>query len=351
MQSVTFFRSGWIRFAIAVTIATLGLSAPAVATAATIVSQTSSFSGILGGSTISIQWTQANTWNNVVVTTDFGTNNGAGSTVAAFLNRDGTAIGNQVATNPAVPVPPGISTQVVFTGLTLPPGSYFLTYQPADGLTGFAGGGAPTPITTGSGVTSPGTFTLGASGYPPAGTPSAFPSALRFSVVGDIVAIPTLGKAFNPATINGGGISTLTVTLSNPDAAVATLTGPLVDTLPSGVVIAPTPNASTTCGGSGAPVAVAGGSTVTLPAGRSIPASGSCTLTVDVTSTVGGPHNNTLPANALVTSNGNNAAPAAATLTVILLAIAIPTLSEWAMLMLAVLLAIAGLAAIRRRRR
>ena len=86
--------------------------------------------------------------------------------------------------------------------------------------------------------------------------------------------------------------------------AAATLTAPLVDTLPSGVVIAATPNVSTTCGGVGAPVAVAGASTVTLPAGRSIPANGSCTLTVDVTAAVGGSYINTLPAGALVTTNG-----------------------------------------------
>ena len=59
--------------------------------------------------------------------------------------------------------------------------------------------------------------------------------------------VPTLGKAFNPATINAGGVSTLTITLSNPNASVATLTAPLVDTLPSGVVIAATPSVSTTC--------------------------------------------------------------------------------------------------------
>ena len=166
-----------------------------------------------------------------------------------------------------------------------------------------------------------------------------------------VTAVPTLGKAFSPATINAGGVSTLTVTLSNPDPAVATLTGPLVDTLPSGVVIAPTPNASTTCGGSGAPVAAAGSSTVTLPAGRSIPVNGSCTLTVDVTSGVGGSHVNTLNAGALVTSNGNNAAPAVATLLAFAAATSIPTLSDWAMLMLAVLLAIAGFGAIRRKAR
>ena len=162
---------------------------------------------------------------------------------------------------------------------------------------------------------------------------------------------PTLGKAFSPATINAGGVSTLTITLSNPNALVATLTTPLTDTLPSGLLIAATPNVSTTCGGAGAPVAVAGGTTVTLPAGRTIPANGSCTLTVNVTASVGGSYIDTLLAGALVTSNGTNAAPAVATLTVIpaaLGAAAIPTLSEWAMILMAALLVLVGVAGIRR---
>ena len=104
-------------------------------------------------------------------------------------------------------------------------------------------------------------------------------------------------------------------------------------------------------------MAVAGSSTVTLPAGRSIPASGSCTVSVNVTAAAGGSYINTLPAGALVTSNGNNAAPAIATLTVVppvippTSAAGIPTLSEWAMIMLAMLLAIVGFAAMRRQAR
>ncbi|MBK5298894.1 MAG: DUF3494 domain-containing protein, partial [Vicinamibacteria bacterium] len=131
---------------------------------------------------------------------------------------------------------------------------------------------------------------------------------------------PSLAKGFSPASIAPGGISTLTVTLSNPNTSVATLTAALTDTLPAGVVVAPTPNASTTCTGAGAVVAVAGSSTVTLPVGRSIPAgvgftAGECTMTVDVTAPASGTYVNTLAVNALQTSNGNNAAAAVATLT------------------------------------
>ena len=161
---------------------------------------------------------------------------------------------------------------------------------------------------------------------------------------------PTVAKAFTPGSITAGAVSTLTITLNNANATIATLNAALVDTLPAQVLIAAVPNASTTCGGAGAPVAVAGGSTVTLPAGRTIPANGSCTLSVNVTSAVVGAYINTIPIGALVTSNGNNAVAANATLTVTALAaIPIPTMSEWAMIMLAGMMAIAGFAALRRR--
>src|SRR6185295_16963559 len=138
---------------------------------------------------------------------------------------------------------------------------------------------------------------------------NAAPAVATLTVVPPVPTPPVLGKAFSPATIDAGGVSTLTITLSNSSVVVAILTAPLIDTLPGGVVIASTPNVGTTCAGIGAPVAAAGGSMVTLPVGRTIPANGSCTLTVDVTAPVGGSYINTLAAGALVTSNGNNAAP------------------------------------------
>jgi uncharacterized repeat protein (TIGR01451 family) len=138
-------------------------------------------------------------------------------------------------------------------------------------------------------------------------------NAVAISVCAVPPVAPTLGKAFSPATINAGGVSTLTITLSNASGTAASLTSPLIDTLPSGVVIATTPTASTTCGGT--LTATAGTSTVTLNGG-SIPANSSCTVTVNVTAPLGGSYINSLAAGALVTSNGNNAAPAVATLTV-----------------------------------
>jgi len=168
---------------------------------------------------------------------------------------------------------------------------------------------------------------------------------------------PTLGKAFSPVLINAGGVSTLTITLSNPNVAVATLNVPFTDTLPTGVVIAATPNASTTCSGTGAVSASPGGSTVTLPATRSIPASvggiaGTCTVTVNVTAPRGGSYSNSLAAGALDTSNGSNAAPAVATLTAnpAPAAMPIPTLSEWGMIIFMMLVGLISIYYLRRQK-
>ncbi|MGA2118243.1 MAG: ice-binding family protein, partial [Bryobacteraceae bacterium] len=120
----------------------------------------------------------------------------------------------------------------------------------------------------------------------------------------------TLSKAFNPSTIDAGDGSTLTITLSNADSTAANLTGALTDTLPGGVVVSG--SASTTCAGGTTSI---GTSTVTL-AGGSIPANGSCDLTVGVLAASGGNYINSLAAGALQTNNGDNAGPAMATLTV-----------------------------------
>src|SRR4029077_13952591 len=82
-----------------------------------------------------------------------------------------------------------------------------------------------------------------------------------------------------------------------------------------GPVIAATPNASTTCVGGGLTLATGGFNQVVLTR-SSIPANGSCTVTVDVPARAGDSYISSLPAGALQTSNGSNTAPAVATLTV-----------------------------------
>ncbi|WP_394753273.1 ice-binding family protein [Crenothrix sp.] len=152
---------------------------------------------------------------------------------------------------------------------------------------------------------------------------NAFAAISTLTVNAPVVIPPSLGKAFSPATINAGGTSTLTLTLSNSDNTAATMTAALTDTLPSGLTIAG--SAANTCGGT--VTAPMGGSTVTLTGGT-IPANSNCTVKVSVTATDGGNYINALAAGVLQTGNGGNAAPAIATLTVNSPVVTTPTLSK-----------------------
>ncbi len=106
-------------------------------------------------------------------------------------------------------------------------------------------------------------------------------------------------KDFNPPTVNPGGLSTLTITLQNtyPSPLVnTTLTDPLPGSLTNGIVVAPVPNASTTCAG-GIITAVPGSQTITMTGGT-VPAQvggipGVCTITI----TVQGTDSNATPSN------------------------------------------------------
>ena len=118
--------------------------------------------------------------------------------------------------------------------------------------------------------------------------------------------LPVTGvKGFAPGNLHGGGgVSTVTMTLSNPNGL--TLTGATVtDNLPAGLAVAPTPNASTTCG---AGTVSTGATSATLSNGT-IPAGGSCIVRFDVVASnpnvfVDVNVNNAIPVNALTTSQG-----------------------------------------------
>src|SRR3990172_5423368 len=98
-------------------------------------------------------------------------------------------------------------------------------------------------------------------------------------------------KAFSPKSINPGGTSTLTFTISNPGPA--SLTGVnFTDSLPAGLQVATTPNASTS--GCGTPTWSPGAGDTTLTFfGGTIAGLGTCTASVDVTASSDGTYNNT----------------------------------------------------------
>lgn len=123
---------------------------------------------------------------------------------------------------------------------------------------------------------------------------------------------PTVATAFAAGSVPVFTPTPLTITLTNSNATAATLTADLLDVFPSGIVSAA--NASTTC--TGGPGLSQSGISVALLAGAVIPATGSCTVSLDVAANAAGTFTNTIPAGGLVTTLGSNATAASATLTV-----------------------------------
>ena len=127
-----------------------------------------------------------------------------------------------------------------------------------------------------------------------------------------VVARPVVAKSYSPAEIGSGGTSTLTITLSNPNPATA-ITGVAFTDAQPGAVTTVAATAATTCGGTASQAA----GSVSL-AGGTIPAGGSCTVTVQVTSATVGAHANTIAAGDVTSANaGTNTAAANATLDVL----------------------------------
>ena len=122
---------------------------------------------------------------------------------------------------------------------------------------------------------------------------------------------PTVSEAFAPASVGQNGSSTLTITLNNSNAYALTSVG-LNATLPGNLTVKSSPAAASSCGGTlSAPM-----SSVTL-SGATIPANGSCTLTLTVSSGTVGTYANSIAVSAVTsTPAGANTAPASATLTV-----------------------------------
>lgn len=137
---------------------------------------------------------------------------------------------------------------------------------------------------------------------------------LQFRAAG--LAPPGLALAFSPSAVAAGNTSTLTITLGNQaQPGTATLSAPLVDALPAGLVIAATPNATTDCA-MGTLTAASGGSTITLSAGAQMGGGNTCTVKVDVVAADAGLYANAIAAGALQTNLGNSQDTVSATLTI-----------------------------------
>ncbi|NJD88158.1 MAG: DUF11 domain-containing protein, partial [Betaproteobacteria bacterium] len=220
-------------------------------------------------------------------------------------------------TNPAgAPARSGLT----FTD-TLPAGAVIGT---PNGLASTCGGTPTVTAAPGSGV-----FTVGGTGVNAAagastctisvnvtsGTAGSYVNgAAQVSAIGGMlngvtnqtltVTQASLAKAFAPATISQGGTSTLTFTLANGAGNPAQSGINFTDTLPANVVIAATPNVTSSCpSGTGVVTAAAGSGVITVTGAAMSAAQTSCTVTVDVTSNTAGTYNNTNAANISATAN------------------------------------------------
>ncbi len=157
-------------------------------------------------------------------------------------------------------------------------------------------------------------FGLRAANYPLTDDASHRFAASSGTTTLTVLARPTVAKAVSPTQIETGGTSTLTITLSNSNSTAITGVA-FTDTYPANLVNASTPAGSTTCAG-GVVTAAAGGSSVVL-SGGTIPASGSCTVMVSVTSSMAGTYTNSIAIGDVTSTNaGSNTVAASATLTV-----------------------------------
>jgi uncharacterized repeat protein (TIGR01451 family) len=170
---------------------------------------------------------------------------------------------------------------------------------------------------------------------------------------------PTVAKAFSPTTIAAGGTTTLTFTYANPAGAAAASNLGVVDSLPGGLVVANPANVGGTCANAAAATAATpGGSTITttnlqVAAGASI-----CTVTVDVTpasgqfnaSCAGSPSGFTNGSGNLALTNVIDAVTPSCVAVlggpvVVTNGVAVPTLDDVVLGMLALLVGFAGLRA------
>ena len=126
---------------------------------------------------------------------------------------------------------------------------------------------------------------------------------------------PVIAKSFSPATISAGGTSALALTISNPAGNTVSLAGlALVDPFPAGMVVATTPALTNTCGGTLLVGSAQGDSLISLTGGATGGAGTSCSITVNVTSTMIGANVNTT--GAVTSTNSGTGNTATATLTV-----------------------------------
>jgi uncharacterized repeat protein (TIGR01451 family) len=133
-------------------------------------------------------------------------------------------------------------------------------------------------------------------------------TTLQGTITGTLTQPPSIAKSFGTPTIPLNGATSLTFTLTNPNAAAALSGVAFTDALPAGVVVANPSGVSSTCGGT--VTAIAGGASVDL-SGGTIAAASTCTIVVNIQGTTAGSKVNTTGTIASTEGGAGNTASAA----------------------------------------
>ncbi|GAC1303604.1 MAG: hypothetical protein NVSMB15_14570 [Steroidobacteraceae bacterium] len=171
-------------------------------------------------------------------------------------------------------------------------------------------------VTDSAGHTDTGTVSFTSTGSATVNAPasagsaaSACPASMTVSPVS-----PTVTEAFSPASVGVNVSSTLIITFKNTNGFALTQAG-FTETMPANLSVQSSPAPTTTCSGASGTLTSSAGAVVL--AGATIPANGSCTLTMSVVSPTAGTYTNLIAANALSTAPaGSSSASSTASLTV-----------------------------------
>jgi hypothetical protein len=150
-----------------------------------------------------ISWGQSTAYTNVTITMPLADVTGGGpiggvEATVYLMNQvgPGTTAANQVAAPVSIlGLGASFTTRTLFSGLTLPPGNYYIVVVRTTTASAAVEGSSTPTVTAGSGVADRGdgvTFTL--AGYPPASnftpTPLQLPTNVFITVTGDATTLP-----------------------------------------------------------------------------------------------------------------------------------------------------------------
>jgi FG-GAP-like repeat len=155
--------------------------------------------------------------------------------------------------------------------------------------------------------------TYNAGGVDGAGSADATVDQATVTASITVIGPPVITKAFGAASIPLNATTSLSFILTNPNATTALTGVAFSDTLPTGMVVS-TPNGLTGACGSGTIIATAGSGVISLT-GASLAASGSCTLSVNVTGSAAAQQNNTT--GSVTSTEGGTGGTASASLVVV----------------------------------